>query len=192
MFQMSDSESEIPEEPEATSPQEELKRVPIPSELHSFYEDRPFVSCTRCGESLKDFSEGFRISKSFKGDEVILESAMCMPCMAAMMEETSEESKKSLEEFHEKHHREVSGFQECALCEQTLDQVCDEEFNLVGVCQGSDMLDSAMICNDCQEAMNEIISEETRRTWDRFREENFPGVPADFEPIPPHPEPTSP
>ena len=189
---MSDPDSELPEEPNVDPPQEEPKRIVIPSILHSFYEDRPFVSCTRCGESLRDFSEGFRISKSFKGDEVIIESAMCMPCMAAMMEETSDESKQKLEKFHEKHHREVSGFDECALCECTLDEVRDTEFNLVGVCQGDDMLDSAMICFDCQEAMNEIISEETRRTWDRFREENFPGVPADFEPLPSRPAPLLP
>ena len=48
----SDSEDLIPEEeplgdemPEEKTPQGE----PIPKVLHSFYEDRPFVSCTRCG-----------------------------------------------------------------------------------------------------------------------------------------------
>lgn len=186
---MSDNEPDIPSDSQSDSSSEEPNRVIIPGVLHSFYEDRPFVSCTRCGESLADFEEGFRISKSFKGDEVILESAMCMPCLVAMMEETSEESKQKLEEFHEKHHRDVSGFGECALCVNTFDEVKDEEFSLVGVCQGSDMLDSAMICFSCQEAMNEIISEETRRTWDRFRQENFPGVPSDFEPMPSRPSP---
>jgi len=186
---MSDHEPDFPEESESDSSTDSPNRVVIPHVLHSFYEERAFVTCTRCGESLKEFAEGFRISKSFKGDEVILESAMCMPCLTAMMEETSEESKRRLEEFHEKHHRDVSGFDECALCENTLTEVQGEEFNLVGVCQGEDMLDSALICFDCQEAMNEIISEETRRTWDRFRQENFPGVPSDFEPMPNRPAP---
>lgn len=188
---MSDHEPDLPEDSGSNASPDPSSRVVIPDVLHSFYEERPFVSCTRCGESLKDFAEGFRISKSFKGDEVILESAMCMPCMAAMMDETSDESKQRLEEFHEKHYRDVSGFDECALCENTLDQVKDDEFNLVGVCQGNDMLDSALICFDCQEAMNEIISEETRRTWERFRQENFPGVPSDFEPMPTRPAPIS-
>ncbi|MDF1656059.1 MAG: hypothetical protein P1U58_00525 [Verrucomicrobiales bacterium] len=188
---MSDHEPDLPEDSGSNASPDPSSRVVIPDVLHSFYEERPFVSCTRCGESLKDFAEGFRISKSFKGDEVILESAMCMPCMAAMMDETSDESKLRLEEFHEKHYRDVSGFDECALCENTLDQVKDDEFNLVGVCQGNDMLDSALICFDCQEAMNEIISEETRRTWERFRQENFPGVPSDFEPMPTRPAPIS-
>ena len=34
------------------------------------------------------------------------------------------------------------------------------------------------------EEMNALVSEKTRRGWDRFVEENFPGVPADFEPMP--------
>lgn len=186
---MSDEEPEVPNDPESDSPSEETNRVVIPSVLHSFYEDRPFVSCTRCGESLSDFEEGFRISKSFKGDEVILEHAMCMPCLTAMLDETSEESKERLAKFHEERLRDVTGFDECALCEHTIEEVKDEEFSLVGVCQGSDMVDSAMICYDCLDAMSEIMSEETRRTWDRFREENFPGVPSDFEPLPSRPSP---
>lgn len=188
---MSDQESEHPGESGTNPTPDSDGRVVIPDILHSFYEERPFLSCTRCGETLRDFDEGFRISKTFKGDEVILEHAMCMPCLTAMLEETSEESKQSLADFHQKHLRDVSGFEECALCEHTLSEVIDGEYSLVGVCQGSDMIDSAMICFDCQEAMNEIISEETRRTWDRFREENFPGVPSDFEPFPSRPEPAS-
>lgn len=167
----------------------ESAREPIPSVLHSFYEDRPFVSCTRCGESLRHFEDGYRISKNFKGNEVIIEYALCIPCLTAMLDEASDESKEALADFQAKHYREVSGFNDCALCEKTLDDVRDEEYGLVGVCQGESMLDSAMICFDCMEAMAETMSEETRRTWDRFREENFPGVPADFEPFPSRPTP---
>lgn len=173
--------------PDSEAPQ----REPIPSVLHSFYEDRPFVSCTRCGESLKDFEEGYRISKNFKKDEVIIEYALCLPCLNSMLDEASEESKQRLAEFQAEHYREVSGFNDCALCTTTLDEVKDAEYGLVGVCHGDSMVDSAMICHDCMEAMSEIMSEETRRTWDRFREENFPGVPSDFEPFPARPAPSS-
>lgn len=170
-------------------PEEPVNREPIPNVLHSFYEDRPFVSCTRCGESLADFEDGYRISKNFKKGEVLIEYALCMPCLVGMLDEASDESKQRLAEFQEEHYRDVTGFEECALCEQTRDGVRNEEFGLVGVCQGDDMVDSAMICIDCMEAMAEIMSEETRRTWDKFREENFPGVPSDFEPFPPRPTP---
>ncbi len=181
--------SDSPPEPDPTS--QEPRREPIPEVLYSFYEDRAFVSCTRCGESLSDFEDGYRISKNFKKGEVLIEYALCMPCLTAMLDEASDESKRQLAEFQEKHYREdVSGFDECALCPRTIDEARNEEFGLVGVCHGDDMVDSAMICIDCMEAMAETMSEETRRTWDKFREENFPGVPSDFEPFPARPAPS--
>lgn len=183
---MSDSDH-LPEPEER--PSSDAQNEPIPALLHSFYEDRPFLTCTRCGESLADFEDGFRISKNFKKDEVILEYALCMPCLGAMMDEASEESKRRLAEFHEERYRDVSGFDECALCEKRFDEVKDEEYGLAGVCRGESILDSAMICHGCIEDMSAVMSEETRRTWDRFREENFPGVPGDLEPMPVRPAP---
>lgn len=174
---------------EAESSGQLPERAPIPEELHSFYQDRPFVSCTRCGESLADFPDGYRISKNFKKGEVIIEYALCMPCLSGMLEEASEKSKRNLAKFQEKHFRNISGFDECALCVRTREEARNEEFGLVGVCQGTEMVDSALICHDCMEAMNGVLSEETKRTWDRFRQENFPGVPSDFEPFPPRPAP---
>lgn len=162
---------------------------PIPEVLHSFYEDRPFVSCTRCGESLIDFEEGYRISKNFNKDEVIIEYALCMPCLVGMLNEASEESKERLAKFQEERYREVSGFEECSLCDKQLDEVKDKEYGLVGMCHHENMFDNAMICYGCMEDMAAIMSEETRRTWDKFREENFPGVPSDLEPMPAPPAP---
>lgn len=164
------------------APQEE--GGPIPEELHSFYEDRAFVSCTRCGESLADFEEGYRISKNFKKGEVLIEYALCTPCLLRMLEESSEESKQNLAKFHQERQRDVSGFGECSFCERTRAEARNEEFGIAGVCQGDRLLDSAMICVDCMEDMHAVLSEETKEVWRRFREENFPGVPADFEPFP--------
>lgn len=158
---------------------------PIPEVLHSFYEERPFLSCTRCGESLADFDEGFRISKNFKRGEVLIEYALCLPCLERMLEESSEESKRNLARFQEERLREPgSGFAECAFCEKTQAEARGGEFGLAGVCRGDRLLDSAMICIDCIEDMHEVLSEETRDVWRRFRDENFPGIPADFEPFP--------
>ena len=67
--------------------------------------------------------------------------------------------------------------------------ICHEKITRIKT-QTSEM-GERMICFDCQEAMSEIMSEETRRTWDRFREENFPGIPSDFEPFPSRPAPVS-
>ena len=67
---------------------------PIPEVLHSFYQDRAFVSCTRCGESLADFQDGYRISKNFKKGEVLIEYALCMPCLLRMLEESGWSSRR--------------------------------------------------------------------------------------------------
>ncbi len=168
---------------------QEENREPIPEVLHSFYEDRPFKSCTRCGESLADFEEGYRLSKNFKKGEVIIEYALCFPCLEGMMDEASDESKEALAKFHSERIRNVSGFDECSLCDRTMSEARGDEYGLMAMCHGTDMFDSAMVCIECMEDMAEIISDETRQSWDRFKEENFPGVPADFEPMPSRPGP---
>lgn len=159
-------------------------RGPIPEELFSFYEDRPFKICTRCGEGLADFSEGYRVSKVYRGEEVIFEYALCLPCLRNMFEESSEESKEALMKFQMERFRFVSGFDECALCDNTRDALPTMEYGLVGICVGDGLAESNLICGGCMEAMSECVSEETRKGWDRFVEDNFPGVPADFEPMP--------
>lgn len=156
----------------------------IPPVLHSLYEGRPFLTCTRCGETLADFEEGYRISKNFRRGEVVIEYALCLPCLTRMLEESSEESKRNLARFQAERLREVSGFDDCAFCERSRAEARNAEFGLAGICCGDRLLEGAMVCIDCIEAMHEVLSEETTRLWDRFREENFPGVPADFEPFP--------
>lgn len=157
---------------------------PIPEELHSFYEDRPFKTCTRCGEGLADFREGYRVSKVIRAGEVIFEYALCVPCLRSLLEEASEESKRRLTEFQVTRFRGVSGLEECALCDNRRESPKVKEYGLVGICVGEGLADSNLICGECMEAMSHCLSEQTRRSWDRFVEENFPGVPADFEPVP--------
>lgn len=157
---------------------------PIPPELHSFYEDRPFHTCTRCGEGLFDFKNGYRVSKIFKGEEVIFEYALCVPCLQNMMEESSEESRQRLYEFQTSRLRQVAGFDECALCDREKEPSTSTEYGLVGICLGEAIVEANKICGLCMGEMGELVSKKTRESWDRFVEENFPGVPVDFEPFP--------
>ena len=183
-----DDDHDLRSEPDGEDSLENFGRLrpkgPIPEELWSFYEDRPFKSCTRCGEGLVDFKEGYRVSKVIRGEEVIFEYALCVPCLRRMFDEASEESKQRLFEFQMSRFREVSGFDECALCDHERATMEVKEYGLVGICIGEGLAESNLICGDCMEAMSECVSEQTRRSWDRFVEENFPGVPADFEPMP--------
>lgn len=157
---------------------------PIPSELYSFYEDRPFRSCTRCGEGLFDFKNGYRVSKVYKGDEVIFEYALCVPCLQNMMEESSEESRQRLYDFQMSRIRQVAGFDECALCDRVEEYSQIMDYGLVGICLGEAIVEANKICGLCMEEMSELVSKKTRESWNRFVDENFPGVPADLEAFP--------
>ncbi len=158
---------------------------PIPKELFSEYEERPFRCCTRCGETLPDFEEGYRISKVVKRGEVIFEYALCFYCLERMMEESSEESQKRLMDFqNERMREEITGLDQCVLCERTRESLFPPEFALVAGCVGNGLLDSHLICIHCMEDMSALVSEKTRSGWNRFVEENFPGIPSDFLPTP--------
>jgi hypothetical protein len=156
---------------------------PIPRELHSEYAGRPFRCCTRCGEGLLDYASGYKISKVVKQGEVIFEYALCYDCMERMVRESSTESMQRLSQFQSERLRPgVTGTGECALCVNRREDVA--EFALVGACIGTGLLESHLVCEDCMEAMSQLISEKTRSQWNRFVDENFPGVPADFVPAP--------
>lgn len=158
---------------------------PIPRELHSEYEERPFRSCTRCGESLHDYAGGYRISKVFRAGEVIFEYALCFDCLDNLMRESSTESIQRLTRFQNERHRPgVEGIHECALCATRREETAAREFALVAACQGTGLLQAHLICQDCMEEMSNLVSEKTRNEWNRFVDENFPGVPADFLPEP--------
>lgn len=131
-----------------------------------------------------DFQEGYKISKVFKRGEVIFEYALCFHCADRMMRESSEESRRQLNEFHQQRARAVQGTHDCVLCERTRDELEPQEFALVAGCVGPGLLESHLVCSHCMEEMSDLVSEETRNQWNRFVEENFPGVPADFMPVP--------
>ena len=63
----------------------------------------------------------------------------------------------------------------------------NQEFAVVGACLADMLLDINLVCGPCIESMNGLVSKKTRDVWDRFVQENFPGVPSDFEPIPSQP-----
>jgi hypothetical protein len=170
---------------------EDFKPIgPIPQELYSEYEDRPFKTCTRCGETLADFEDGYRISKVHRAGEVLFEYALCGPCFLNIYEESSDETKIALYQYQRDRLQEnVAGGEACALCAKEKDQIENDEFALVGACHSHLLLDINLVCGPCVEDMNRLVSKKTRDVWDRFVQENFPGVPADFEPMPSEPAP---
>ncbi len=158
--------------------------TPIPRELYSEYEERPFRSCTRCGESLLEFAEGYQVAKIFKRGETVFEYALCGPCHRGLIDEFSDESKRRLEDYYNEHMQPGLGGEVCGICAQHRDQLHDPEFALGAMCNGSSLLETFMLCNACMEKTNELVSEKTRGIWGDFINDNFPGVPANFAPDP--------
>ncbi len=165
---------------------------PLPVVFHSFYEERPFRCCTSCGESLEDLEETYQITKTYHGNEVILEYAMCFPCQQNMLKELSRESVEKLTSFQmerslePKNDVESDRFQ-CEFCLRSRDDAVEkaQHFSMAALCFGLQMVDRPLlICEDCMLEINEKMSEQTRRRWRDFVDHHFPGVPADSLPDP--------
>jgi len=150
----------------------------IPPEFHSEYEGRPFQSCTRCGEMLAEIAEGYQIFKLYRRGEPIYEYALCHPCHAGVVREFSAESRNRLEEFHRARVSLNLGRWRCAVCGNTREEDPAMEFSVTGACQGRRLVHDVMICGVCRHEMQALLSQHTREVWDRFVDENLPGVPA--------------
>ena len=156
----------------------------IPKELHSEYEERPFRNCTRCGETLVDYDEGYHVAKIFKSSETIFEYALCFSCHSGLINEFSEDSKSALEEYYAEHMRAKLGLSGCGLCGLSKSEFLNIEYSIGALCHGEVMLEGFVICAPCMDSTNSLISDKTQRIWDDFLSENFPGVPANALPAP--------
>jgi hypothetical protein len=150
----------------------------IPPEFHSEYEGRPFQTCTRCGEMLAEIADGYQVFKLFRRGEPIYEYAVCHPCHSGIVREFSDESRRRLEEFHRDRISLNLGRWTCAVCGDARDEDAAREFSITGACQGHRLVHDLMICGGCRHEMDSLLSHQTREVWDRFVEENLPGVPA--------------
>lgn len=155
---------------------------PIPSEFDSEYEERPFQSCSRCGEQLSSF-DNYQINKAFRNGECVFEYAFCAVCRDALLEEFSEESKANLERHQKENMHAVNGTGECCFCGTSRAQSPMRDFMVTALCRGSSLLDSLMICGGCQDSIQELLSEKTKEVRRKFFE-SLPGVPPDWEPEP--------
>ena len=155
---------------------------PIPREFYSEYEERPFKTCSRCGESLASF-ENYQINKAYRNSECVVEFALCAQCRDKMFEEFSEESKQNLTRHQQDNMLDTNGIESCCFCGQSPSEVPMKDYIITALCEGVGLLDSVMICFPCQEKMLELLSEHTKDVRRRFYEE-LPGVPPDWEPWP--------
>lgn len=154
----------------------------------------PFRNCCDCGCKLLE-AEMFVVNKSYVGDECVFEFALCFQCREKMHAQLSEPSKVAMFDFMHDHidmeaREEQLGtdsatedyIQECISCHQPRESV--GSYTLGAMFAGSDLIKGPfpmLMCGTCEEALAECLSEETRKVWDRFIAENFPGPPSEVK-----------
>ncbi len=150
----------------------------VPPEFWSAYSSGPFEHCIECGRSLlEDGAPLYSIEKVMKAGETILEFAMCMGCAKSTSKEISEESRERIDEFLSGASIVSTGLVRCSFCGEFQDEA-EGEFERFTLARYTSMIGPGhVVCHRCQEAMEKLLSVETRRSMDDFVEKNFPGVP---------------
>lgn len=150
----------------------------VPPEFWSAYSSGPFEHCIECGCSLvEDGAPLYSIEKVMKAGETILEFAMCMGCAKSTSREISEESRERIDEFLSGANIVSMGLVRCSFCGELQDEA-EGEFERFTLARYTSMIGPGhVVCHRCQEALEKLLSVETRRSMDEFVEKNFPGVP---------------
>lgn len=158
----------------------EIPEVPIPRRLHSVYANGPFTHCVDCKQNLIEPPQFYEVQKVYKGREVIFEYALCNSCGEKLMKEYSKESLTNLQQYFIEHYWPSLDIEQCQLCHND----SFEEYSLMSMCRGSSMLALFVICHQCTESLEQLLSEKTRKVMGDFVDDKFPGVPAEFDLLP--------
>jgi hypothetical protein len=161
----------------------------------------PFRECIHCHCDLAASGRLYLVSKEIVHGECVLEYAICEQCRDELSDELSEESKERIQQMLEEgvdwqarfertmEASEIDPFIEtCIFCGAPRDE--EKGYGLSGIFLGGQLFPGplpAIICANCSERIQQLLSKKTRDFWDRFSEEHFPGPPADFVDLPsPH------
>ena len=169
--------------------------------LRSVETGREFEQCTQCDRTLADTREPWIVNKEWHRGECVMEYALCHSCRGDMVASISEESVRFVQTFFEQHidpMRWIGQFTaggdddpeclvaDCFACGCRRDAAGG--FGISAMFQAPGTLEigpmPVMICQDCSMKVEEGLSKQTRDSWQRFVDENFPGPPGLDEPVP--------
>ncbi len=168
------------------------KALLIPELFWSSEQDKPFEICTVCEQDLMNLGHLYWIEKTFEGPEAVFECALCIKCHQKLQEDFSTESRDRLGEyldervdprFRDEELRSISGrhiapwISHCIATGEPASQLRD--YQLLGCCAGPHLMLSffpCLISGQAVQAMQQLISEQTRNTMNNFIERYF-GVP---------------
>lgn len=133
------------------------------------------------------------VMKALKGDEVMVECAICLGCIQEVMDDLSEESRERLAAEREKLSERLSDMLE-ASAEQTSPpgHECSScgapctgeqgERAVFGLFHGPYLMGPVhTICSACGDGQEDLLSRESRERFDDFIERTIPGVPAELD-----------
>ena len=161
------------------------KKGPIDKVFYPFDSDKPFNSCTMCQTNFEEDTD-FLIEKAVKGNDVIFELAMCLPCAENMRKQLSKDSLKRIEDYmsvvdfekRDSHFLETQSdhiedyIGNCLVSGKPIGT--NDEHQIYAYCQGKEMIYSVLpyaISGEVMEDIQELLSPETRREMDDFMDQ---------------------
>lgn len=164
------------------------------SEFHSYETDEAFTECCDCGCNLHDAGM-YIINQSFAGEECVFEFAMCLDCREKLNNQLSENSRVAMFDFmHDNadmesrleklgHDSDTEQYIEnCVTCGKA--RTDSKSYTIGAMFTGNHLIKGPfplLICDDCESKMADTISDETRKFWDNYITENFPGPPSEID-----------
>ncbi len=176
------------------------KSGPIPEELHSLETSQAFDRCFDCKIELLAPPRGYQIHKSYVNGEAIFEIAICTDCSLQLQESFSPASREAIANFYLDHAdlakraaevetnstADLNGWIEsCVCCNKARSDT--REHTIAAQCFGSHLeynLTPIMMCGECQEQLNSLLSPETRGEYDDWLDRCLPMAPNQDEPAP--------
>jgi hypothetical protein len=158
-----------------------------------------FDHCTKCACELEPRVGPWTVTKEWHRGECIMEYALCHPCRGEMVSSISAESLTHVEGFFERRvdlshwlatvmtPDDPAGLiEKCFACGTPRGEC--EGFGISAMFSAAGTLDLGplplLVCHNCSAALESGLSKQTRDSWQRFVEENFPGPPGHGEPVP--------
>lgn len=156
----------------------------IPIEFESTETGTTFSQCTSCNLPFSEMeATTCFIEKVMRSGECIVEVALCSNCLSEGRCDWSEESIENLELHNAEHPLTPAGLATCAGCQSESD-IWTNDVTYVGILELHIGLlgPPALICTDCLEQLESVLSVETRREMDEFTDSLLPGVNAEGVP----------
>ena len=173
---------------------------PIPSFFYSFDTNAPFNQCTLCNEDFQKNSTYF-IEKIFKQNlvlnksEIVYEYAICESCASSMSSEISEKSKLAINKLYGEHRENLfrkldylhrtekytidSWVDRCSMTGKEV-RLCNE-YAVSGIIENGCLVyehTPIVISDDFVIKIQEVLSKETKDTFNDFKKQITDGSPS--------------